>query len=194
MPDHRQPSIILRLPLELRERIYNFCYNDDESAAPTWKFNEPAITRISKAIRSEALPLYYGAYPLIIQSYVKCDARGCIWFKTNRSYRQLLASKISWIRRLRIRFGFSEHYFGEPVAIEFTIELDQRHGGYSINHCFGEGWTSDARDPAEREEILLILKHHLTESLTTSIATHGIGHFTVVDLDRLVDVNANSLP
>jgi len=83
------------------------------------------------------------------------------------------------------------------VSIEFTIDLDQRHGSYSIKHSFGPGWFLDVHrkgDPADCEEVLLILRDHLSKSLEDSIANAGIGNFTVADFDRLVDVDPDTLP
>jgi len=188
-----QPSL-LDLLREFREHIYTLCLWDQQPdlTAHRRRPYEPPITRVSKATRDEALPLYYEAFTMTVQTNVKCDSHGNIWLRTKRWHRSLPSVKVSWLRSMRLRFGFVERYFGEPVTMEFTIRLSKRDNGFTIEHSFGAGWFSDVHrtgDPAACEKEVLVLKNHLTSGLTKYIDEGGIGKLQAADIDRLVDVD-----
>lgn len=158
---------------------------------------EPAITRVSKSLRDESLPIYYQTLLLALQTFVKSNHHGFVWFATNRWYHKLAASKVNWVRHLEIRFDFLEHYFGEPVKLLFTVRLNKRENNFVIHHSFGAGWFSDAHrkgDPADCEEVVQVLKKHLQSSLAASAIDVGIGALTANDIDNLVEVDPNILP
>lgn len=70
LSEHQQPSAFERLPAELRNRIYHLALVEDEPIEVTDNFglilkpyapsHQPALTRTSRQIRSETLPIYYG--------------------------------------------------------------------------------------------------------------------------------------
>ena len=190
---------IFDLPPELRERVYLASFvNRDEDARPEQRRPcEAAITRTSRLVREEALPLYYQRFPLTVQTYVKSDSFGHVWLTTNRWYRRLSPIKISWLSVLRLRFGFLERFFGEPVTVDFVVALDRRIGSYSISHSFDSGWISDAPqkgDPADCEEVFVALQSHLERELQHVLACSGTVAFQAADIDRMVAFDPKHLP
>lgn len=60
-------SRFLDLPPEIRERIYELRYLDDIRLLDIPSYNiseikEPSLTRVSKLVRKEALPIFYSTY------------------------------------------------------------------------------------------------------------------------------------
>lgn len=185
-------SKLLELPYELREQIYLQCFSSNDDSRPV----EPAISRVSKFTRHEALPLFYQQYPLRTRTLVKCDSFGNIWLTNSKWYHRLPTHKIRHVQTLQLGFAFLERYFGEPVEINFSLQLS-KHGSYSIHHSFGAGWYSDANrkgDPADCEEVLLLLRRHLQETIERLIIDVGVGHLTAKCIDQLVSVDPGLFP
>ncbi|KAF2769622.1 hypothetical protein EJ03DRAFT_327227 [Teratosphaeria nubilosa] len=60
-PRSKTPNLLMTLPAELRNNIYEFVLREIRILHVHDKdFQEPALLCVSKEIRSEALPLYYG--------------------------------------------------------------------------------------------------------------------------------------
>ncbi|KAH9828134.1 hypothetical protein Tdes44962_MAKER09462 [Teratosphaeria destructans] len=60
-PRPETPNLLMTLPAELRNNIYEFVLRTIRVLhVRDQQFREPALLRVSKEIRSEALPLYYG--------------------------------------------------------------------------------------------------------------------------------------
>ncbi|CAK4030603.1 Hypothetical predicted protein [Lecanosticta acicola] len=189
---------LLNLPYELKEHICLYSFSNPDNEGSTWiKWpKEPALLQASRSTRHETLPLFYQHFPLRVLTYVKCDSFNNIWLTTKKWYHQLPAYKIRHIRLLELRFAFLERYFGEPVEINFFIARS-RHGQYTIHHSFGAGWYSDANrkgDPADCEEVLLILRGHLETTLTTLLASPGVEGLTADGIDRLVAIDPDIFP
>ena len=188
-------SPLLVLPKELRDAIYQFSFSNSDEAPK--RPVEPPITQVSKLIRAESLTTFYKNFTLKLQVIIKCDSRGHVWLTTNKWYRQLGVPKLQQIRTYLVRFSFLERYFGEPVTIMFTIELDKRTASYSIRHEFGDAWVTDVSrkgDPADCAEVVSILQRHLVKTLDALLLDPGVGAFTARHLDRLAAVIPEALP
>ncbi|KAK3068182.1 hypothetical protein LTR53_014451 [Teratosphaeriaceae sp. CCFEE 6253] len=195
----------LTLPRELRERIYMFAFISEDlnlgkllsqrrlSRRPL----EPGITRVCRLLRAESIPLYYANGILVISSWVRCDSYSRVWLKTNDWYHGIPQSILGYPRRLQVRYRFTERYFGEPVEIVFEIWLLKRNNDFTLTHSFGDGWLHNIHrkgDPADCDEVLQVLKQHLTATLQALVLKPGIGAFSANDLDRLVNVDPDTLP
>ena len=105
--------------------------------------------------------------------------------------------KIQHISNFGIRFILVQQYTGELVPIEFQISLHKRNKSYSIKHSFDRAWFRNPHrtgDPADFDEVLLVLRAHLTSTLDGLLKVPGIGNWSATDLDRLVKVDPDSLP
>jgi hypothetical protein len=87
----------LALPKELRERIYTFIPADVSlqhiENSNTFRPIEAAITRTSRPIREESLPLNYVVFPLIVQVFVKFDSLGNVWLTADKWHMNFNLSK-----------------------------------------------------------------------------------------------------
>ena len=189
-------SRLLHLPLELRERIYYFHFTLPSSNPPNRPI-EPSITQTSHQLRTEALPIFYACYTLTIQTYVKCDFYGHCWLTTKKWYHHLPREKLRHITNFRIRFILVQQYTGEMVPIEFQIALLKRTASYELSHSFDRAWFRNPHrtgDPADFDEVVGVLRAHLTRTLDCLLECPGIGNLTAAELDRLAKVEPESLP
>lgn len=189
-------SEFLNLPLELRERIYYFCFGPPTKESILQPI-EPPILQISKQLRDEALPVYYACYTLTIQTYVKCDFYGHCWLTTRKWYHHLSRSKLRYITNFRLRFTLVQQYTGELVPIEFDIALHKRTNKHELTHSFDRAWFRNPHrtgDPADFEDVVNVLRAHLARTLDCLLECPGIGRWTAADLDRLAKVEPDSLP
>ena len=190
------PITLMSLPPELRERIYHYCFHEAPQTTRSPPV-EPPITYVSQGLRSEALPIYYSSYTLTIQTYVKCDFFNHKWLTTKRWYHNIHPDNIRHISDFRIRFILVQQYTGELVPIEFRISLHKRDNRYSIEHSFDRAWFRNPHrtgDPADFDEVLLVLRAHLMTIVDGLLKHPGIGNWSAADLDQLVKVDPDSLP
>lgn len=196
--DNSEPSRLLRLPKELRERVYAFCWaNDVNQDTNPKQFQEPSLTRVCTLVRAESLPSYYAVQPLVLHTVVKCGSHGSFWLIQDASCRHLTAAKLAWIRDIRLRYRFTEGYFGEAVTIEFVVSLSKRNNDYTLRHIFEKTWLRNVHrtgDPADCDNAVLVMKRHFETSLDASVQSVGVGGFAMADFDRLLDFDPYSLP
>lgn len=194
-------AYFLALPTEVRELIYQYCFTGvkgQQYKSLHYEHQEPGLTKVSKSVRAESLPFHYAACVLDIYNLVRCGYhQRNIGLTKSRWYHNLTPARIGLIRTIKLRFSFSEWYFGEFVTIEFMIKLDKRNQAYSLGHSFRPGWYSDPNrkgDPADCEEVLQVLTRHITSSLRLSLSEKGVGNFDHADVDRLTDVDPDRIP
>lgn len=189
-------SQLLTLPLELRERIYYFCFTTPVKD-PQNRPIEPPILQTSQQVRDEALPVFYSCHTLTIQTYVKCDFYGHCWLTTRKWYHHLSRSKLQYITNFRLRFILVTQYTGELVPIELQIMLCKRTNKYTLTHSFDRAWFRNPHrtgDPADFDDVVGVLRSHLVRTLGCLIECPGVGRWTAADLDRLAKPEPESLP
>jgi hypothetical protein len=189
-------SRFLDLPLELRERIYFFSFTPSSTELKDRPI-EPPIVLTSKQLRDEALPVFYACSTLTIQTYVKCDFYGHCWMTTRKWYHHLSRSKLRYITNFRIRFILVQQYTGELVPLEFQLSLHKRNNRFELTHSFDKAWFRNPHrtgDPADFEDVVNVLRAHLTRTLDCLVECPGIGRWTAADFDRLAKVEPESLP
>ncbi|EMC99229.1 hypothetical protein BAUCODRAFT_146200 [Baudoinia panamericana UAMH 10762] len=192
---------LLELPIELREQIYETVFALDgqrtsDRLDPLSLAREPNITRVSEAVRSETLPVYYGMRVLDVYTLVKCDSNSIVWLTTRKWYHNI-PNRIRLVRTLVLRFAFVERYFGEPVEVQFMIRLNKGENSFTMKHSFAHGWWSDAHrkgDPADCEEVVQAIRGHIMSTLTAAIGDHGVGNLTCEDIDCMAAVDPKKLP
>ena len=95
MTDHNtHGTCFLDLPAELRNEIYieALVWEDDIiGTVPNSGIPEPPLLFVSRQVRSESLPVYYGSNVFVVCSY-----------EVNELLSNLSASKVAQIRALRV--------------------------------------------------------------------------------------------
>ncbi|KAK5746871.1 hypothetical protein LTR17_000501 [Elasticomyces elasticus] len=197
------PASFLGLPVELRERIYTFCFEPkDGEYAGLWRddqcedqifvtIEEPAVTQTCKSIRMESLPLFYGtARYLETLTSVGEMHETRYWLRTLPWYRQLSDSRMGLVRKLVLTFATDN-----PKCVTYTVNLYKASNSFTIDEEFDKRWSSATNwhgDPYDDEEVQT-MKQHLVNSLERSIRERGVGGFTAFDIERLVTVNPETL-
>ncbi len=200
--DDRQSSStsspFLKLPLELREQIYNFHissipYNDRKSQ------QEPPLTQVSRAVRRESLPIYFSHCTLPIQIFIRHSYYGEVWLPTQPWQHHFSPSKLKYIRHFELTFALHDRCSSARVPIRFLIALKQGDSSrlYSIRHSFARSWLKNLHrigDPADLEELIVVLRQHLGSVLDSLVINPGIGNFTTEHIVRLTKVDPDTLP
>ncbi|KAK5695481.1 hypothetical protein LTR97_008989 [Elasticomyces elasticus] len=198
------PASFLGLPIELRERIYDFSFQPkDGEYAGLWRddqceeqifatIEEPALTQVSKTIRAESLPLFYGSARFLetLTSVGEMDETWywlrTYWLRTLPWYRQLSDSRMGLVRKLVLTFA-TDH----PKRVTYTIKLYMASNSFTIDEEFNKEWLRNVErhgDPYDDKEMQTV-RQHLLSSLERSIRERGVGKFTAFDIERLVTVD-----
>lgn len=197
MTNESTSSEFLSLPPELRERICRL-YFESISQAQDELPEEPPLSYVTKQIRTESLPIYYSTYILPVHTYVRTASHGEVRLKTERWYhRYIPPSKLKLVEHFRLHFALIERYTGERVPIDFHIKLLRRTNSYELRHSFATRWIRDPHrigDPADFDELISVLRKHLTSELDELVKDPGVGRFAAEHLDRLVKIDPDSLP
>lgn len=190
-------SPLLSLPAELRERIYSLTLADITGTSISTHPREPALLTVSKTIRCEALPLFYSNLTLLIQTYIKVDIYGNTRITYKPDCRLVPVEALKYIKTFRLCYGLIQRYTGELVPLEFQVHLNKRDGIFTLGHSFDRKWIkSPARsgDPADFEDIVAVLRDHITTVFREVVERPGTGRFRAYDLERLLKIDADSLP
>lgn len=179
---HRSFTLLFDLPAEIRERIYEFCCDNDRkileehfiSAKPP---PEPAIVCASRQLRKEALPVFYRHYrfPITFGSGALIN-KGCLppsqeW-RAARWYHRLDPAKLAMIRRLELYYCFGR----------FEVEFDVRKNLYVVEQtAWGSQRLVDVQPMEERMQSLALVRSLLDEV----VRCPGVGYFSAADFDRL---------
>lgn len=187
---------LLLLPLELREQIFQYCL---EERVPSQRNipNEPALSLVSKQLRSEVLPIYYSQYTLPVQIYIRCSYHGQVWLKIERWYHDLTAAKLRHIQRFELHFALIDRYTGERIPIHIAIDLHARTKNFTIRTSLARSWVLNPHrlgDPADFAELISVLEQHLRRTLNDILLERETFSLTAECIDRLVKIDPDSLP
>lgn len=179
---HRSFTLLFDLPAEIRERIYEFCCDNDRSILEEHFISakpppEPAIVCASRQLRKEALSVFYRHYrfPITFGSGALIN-KGCLppsqeW-RAARWYHRLDPAKLAMIRRLELYYCFGR----------FEVEFDVRKNLYVVEQtAWGSQRLVDVQPMEERMQSLALVRSLLDEV----VRRPGVGHFSAADFDRL---------
>jgi hypothetical protein len=163
----RPRSRLLDLPTELREYIFSLVVTSEKPiiAAELDKYqaesyeqaSQPSITKVSRQIRREALPLYFERNEIIM--YTDGDKyRGAQnWLQDNQSHLSKLWRLAFWVRYQDLESGIS-HSSG---IISVHLRHDPRLGRWVVDDKWR--WITVVRKPADAEEDGVSLGQLLTK-------------------------------
>ena len=157
------------------------------------------MTRVSKQIRQEALPLFYASYtqPVAVGACSRRYDQIGGGLSIDDWFLSLDKTKFAWIKHFTIHFElFYTHSYGKVVTINFDIDLDPRNNNFSIRHRLISAYKSASEfDDLEQdcEAALAVLETHLTHELERLADDPGIGHWEPKHLEELIDVDREAL-
>lgn len=217
-PDYTTFMHFLALPKELREEIYTTIFNDSEKVAShlllrnAWLREhtrprflnrpiEPAICRVSKTIRDEALPLFYHLYELKVDvlTIVPKGRKPRLSFGSEH-WQRIPAHKFCWLRHIRITFLDTALYYGRRISVEVTIRFFVRNRKHQYDLDIATDistWL--VRDQhvyrrylaykvvEHRDEMVAAIRAQSTRVLDWLITDEKYGKWTPADFKRLVE-------
>lgn len=198
-------ATFLDLPAELRELIYlqyiqsygekrltpfelpslreDGAYPDEYYYKPIPPY-EPALTRASRLIREESIPLFYSTHRFPIVTHLESDFS----YTAPDNYHRLDPDHLRSIRKLELYFCFEQcdrklSGFKEADAFIMDVDLDQRTNSYEFRRRDRIG-----QDAAYGARLVNLdnLQRAIVESLEVIIQRSGVGNFTARDFDRLI--------
>jgi len=187
---------LLLLPLELREQIFQYCLEEGVQSQRSIP-NEPALSLVSKQLRSEVLPIYYSQYTLPVQIYIRCSYHGQVWLKTEAWYHNLTAAKLRHVQHFELHFALIDRYTGERIPIHVAIDLHARSNRFTIRSSLARSWVLNPHrlgDPADFAELILVLEQHVSRTLDDIVLERETLSLTAECLDFLWKIDPDSLP
>lgn len=145
-------SRLLTLPTELRALIFEFALTTEQTVTFTLdpfqrQYYVPAIqpplTRVSKAVRSECLPIYYecNTFVLHTESPKVDDAKK--WLQHNQAYLPLLRHITLWIRYVPL----ANVRASSQGAIGISMFRPRKHADWVVEENWK--WITVVRKPTE---------------------------------------------
>ena len=134
-------SHLLALPPELREQIFSYAVTSpkqtvtfrlDKYQLETYdQARQPPLTLVSKQIRHETLPLYYGNNNFVLHTEGLKSEDAARWLRSNEPHLSRLGCVKVWVRYV----GSNERSPGSGA-----LEVECRHDARSGRFVVGEEW------------------------------------------------------
>ena len=221
LPDFTIFHHFFALPKELREEIYTMIFNSPENATSRVLVRdqvrpiEPAICRVSKAIRDEALPLFYHLYELKIGvlTVVTKGRKPRLTFGTEFWQHNPL-QKFRWLRHVTITFWDTALCFGRRLCVELTIRFFTVNGKHHYSFevaTDASAWRLDDESfqwpfsqsnfyqhahmtfNEHADEVVNEIRAQSITVLDWLISDERYGNWTPADFKRLVEWNESLL-
>ncbi|KAF2171982.1 hypothetical protein M409DRAFT_63501 [Zasmidium cellare ATCC 36951] len=121
------PSRLLTLPAEIRTLIFEFALTSSSKPTVTFRLDpyqldtytpavQPPLTRVSRQLREETLPIYYELTPFILHSEAPKADDALRWLRCNEAYLPLLRRLTFWIRYVPARGSAGVGAFGVGIG------------------------------------------------------------------------------
>ncbi|KAK4508578.1 hypothetical protein PRZ48_002317 [Zasmidium cellare] len=176
-------SRLLDLPTELRLSIFEFALT---SPTPTVTFRldpyqldtytpalQPPLTRVSRQLRAEILPIYYESNAFILHSEPPKSHDALAWLRCNEAYLPLLRKLTFWIRYVPARGNGGVGAFGVSVV------RARKGGEWSVDEE-GWNWVTVVRRPGDVEGDVKGILGRMGELLGEGALGEGVGPEGVV--------------
>ena len=171
----------LELPPELRERVYEYCCDNDRAIleahfVATAPAAELAIACASRQLRKEALPVFYSYYrfPITLNPAGWINAGhgspSQEWL-ASRWYHRLDPARLAMVRKLDLYYSFGR----------FEVDLDKRSNTYKVKQAaLGFHRMLDVTAEIEAVRLLAFVK----SILDRLVNEHGLVRLTAHAIDR----------
>lgn len=145
-------SHLLNLPAELREHIFSLCVTS-ENPTVTFRLDrfqresyaqafQPPITKVSRQIRREALPLYYDVNEFIIHTEGEKAEDAHRWLHYSQPHLSKLSRLALWVRYV----SATNDHSPSSGAIGVYLRHDARAGHWTVSDAWR--WITVVRKPA----------------------------------------------
>lgn len=147
---------ILSLPPELREQIFTLALHSQTKSLVTFRLEsfqresyteatQPPLTRVSRQIRAEALPLFYKVNDFVVHTHGKKSEDALLWLSCVRVWLEELRHVVFWVRYQ----SPPTYQRGIIGAIAVEVAWDARRGQWRSRD--GWRWVPVCKRPDEVE-------------------------------------------
>ncbi|KAM0721153.1 hypothetical protein Q7P37_003440 [Cladosporium fusiforme] len=174
---------LLELPAEIRELIFTFAvvperpivtFRLDRFQKESYEeASQPPITRVSRQLRREALPLFYGCNEFIVHTEDDKSEDAQRWFRHSQPHLPKLCHLMFWVRYV----ARLDNTLPSSGAIGVTLWHDARAGSWEAGDQWR--WITVLRKPAnveqDGESLVEILKQSVDgQSRSAMTAEHYV--------------------
>lgn len=168
-------SRLLDLPPEIREHIFTFAVTSEKPIV-TFRLDtfqqdsyeeasQPTITRVSRQVRRETLPLFYECNEFIIHTEGQKAEDAYCWLHYNQPHLPKLARFALWVRYV----ARVDNVSPSSGAIGVYLQHDAREGCWKVSDEWR--WITVVRKPAMVKQdgsILVEISRHFMEGRSRS--------------------------
>ena len=144
---------LLGLPAELREQIFIYAVSSKKPVV-TFRLDsyqrdsyqeavQPSITRVSRQVRREALPLFYDANEFVVHSEGSKVEDALMWFRCSQPHLPRLFRLAIWVRYIPLP---TEHA-ASSGAMSVTMRHNVHSGVWEVDEEWR--WITVVRRPAQ---------------------------------------------
>ncbi|KXT18894.1 hypothetical protein AC579_3522 [Pseudocercospora musae] len=170
-------SRLSALPAEIRNAIYEYVVTTEQ--AVTFRLDafqqeyyapavQPALTRVSRKVRAESLPLYYECNEFVLHTESPKAEDAWKWLRSNHMYLPIMRRLTLWIRYV----PFADPRASSQGAIGISIYRPTRADTWRIDADWK--WITVMRRPAELNGDVKYIMKRLDEALAP-ISKDGAG-------------------
>ncbi|EMC98996.1 hypothetical protein BAUCODRAFT_31267 [Baudoinia panamericana UAMH 10762] len=164
-PLSKTHCLLLGLPTELRDLIYEYALTSDKTVV-TFRLDayqresynqatQPALTRVSRRVRRETLPIFYGRNSYVLHTEGNKCRDACSWLACNVQHLPKLRHVSFWIRYLAPRGNRAQ----SQGALAVSLRRPTTTGQWEVDQEWR--WVTVVRKPGTIEEDAQILLRKL---------------------------------
>lgn len=169
-------SRLLTLPAEIRALIFQFAVTADNTVVTFLLDNyqrdsysqatQPALTRVSRQVRAESLPIYYECNDFVLHTEKAQDAYR--WLRCNSLHLGMLRRISFWLRYVPL----ANDRASSQGAMSVSVRRPKKYDPWKVDDDWQ--WITVVRKPAELKGDVKFLHEKLVD-LVSSISREAAG-------------------
>lgn len=126
---------------------------------------QPALTRVSRQVRSESLPLYFECNDFVLHTESPKAHDAHRWFRCNNSHLSVLRRLSFWLRYVPP----ANDRASSQGAMSVSVRRPKKNDPWEVDDAWS--WITVVRKPAELQEDITLIMKRLSE-LVSCISNH----------------------
>lgn len=157
----------MALPAEIRALIFEFAVTSDKTIV-TFRLDhyqrdsyrqahQPPLTKVSRQVRSESLPIYYECNDFVLHTESTRANDAYRWLRCNSSYLNTLRRISFWLRYVPL----ANDRASSQGAMSVSVTRPRKHDPWGVNDDWQ--WITVVRKPAELQGDVKFVLQKLVE-------------------------------